>query len=107
VSCGCAAEAGTISFHTTKLLSPAAIESSLQKLAHLVNSFDTSRFERAPVGSLQQMKLEWRASLAGTQWLKGVRQLLETTSEIVNLIIDGEPVRGQTPCWHKQGFELT
>ena len=39
------------------------------------------------------MKSAWRESLHDTQWLKGVRLLLETTSEIVNLIIDGEPVR--------------
>ncbi len=114
--CG-ATDAGTISFHTTKLLSPAAIENSLQKLANLVSSFDTSRFERAqhddtitnsgggssaPAAAgadkvtLQQMKAAWRESLDDTQWLKGVRLLLETTSEIVNLIIDGEPVLVQS-----------
>jgi hypothetical protein len=114
--CG-ATDAGTISFHTTKLLSPAAIENSLQKLANLVSSFDTSRFERAqhddtitnsgggssaPAAAgadkvtLQQMKTAWRESLDDTQWLKGVRLLLETTSEIVNLIIDGEPVLVQS-----------
>lgn len=114
--CG-ATDAGTISFHTTKLLSPAAIENSLQKLANLVSSFDTSRFERAQHDdtitnsgggssapatgaadkvTLQQMKAAWRESLDDTQWLKGVRLLLETTSEIVNLIIDGEPVLVQS-----------
>jgi hypothetical protein len=101
------AEAGLIVTHNTGLLAPVLVSRSLLKLSSLIQSFDPNSFTRghqrkkAAAGDkkqeedvpLHRLKESWEEALDSTHWLEGVRQLLTTTSEVVNLMQRGEPVR--------------
>lgn len=81
--------------HSTNILSPSEVENSLLNLAQVINSFvppsaksDATEFE------LGRLRSGWLRSLHSTRWMEGVQRLLETTYDILNVIIKKkEPVR--------------
>jgi hypothetical protein len=92
--------------HNTGLLAPALVSRSLLKLSSLIQSFDPNSFTRGQQKKpgagdkkredevpLHRLKESWEEALDSTHWLESIRQLLNTTSEVVNLMQRGEPVR--------------
>lgn len=68
------------------LMSPAAVEESLSKLADLVSTFDGSRYVEKDYAT------ECRCSVQDSQWLTGIRQLIATTGTAVTLLQQGYSV---------------
>jgi len=69
-------------------MSPASVNKSLLNLSKFIQSLNLDAIQRDV-----QARAHWLTSLESTKWLKGIRQLLSTSLDVIKLILRGHHVR--------------
>jgi len=72
---------------------PGDVEQNLIKLAQLINSVDGRNYTQGGSSNfMEDIRSAFWKELEATEWIQGVRVLLEVALEILNLIVGGELV---------------